>query len=142
MASTALSSSKSRVFSAYRRLFRARAKLFQGDTEAMRESRMAIRQQFFQNKDAPTSGEHFEGLLSMVNEAEDMLLHGFVQGKLNPETEHYEVKIQKEHTANADDMAKVPQLEPVTKQTVKNFENPGGVQVTSSSSSCSQKKKN
>lgn len=121
--------SRSRVFSAYRRLFRARAKLFQGDVEAMRESRNAIRQQFLQNKSAPTSGEHFEGLLTMVDEAEDMLLHGFVQGKLNPESQHYEVKVKPEHTGDGDDMANVPQLEPVTEKTVKDFENPG-VEVT------------
>jgi len=122
-------SSRSRVFSAYRRLFRARTKLFGEDTEALRESRNAIRQQFVQHKSAPTSGDHFEGLLTMVDEAEDMLLHGFVQGKLNTESQHYEVKIESEHTGNADDMANVPQLEPVTEKTVKSFENPG-VEVT------------
>ena len=131
MASAVAASSKSRVFSAYRRLFRARAKLFQGDVEALKESRHAIRQQFLQNKHAPTSGEHFEGLLTMVDEAEDMLLHGFVQGTLNAESHHYEVKIKPEHTADADHMANVPQLEPVTKQTVKAFEHPNNmVEVT------------
>ena len=134
----ATSASRSRVFSAYRRLFRARAKLFEGDNDAMKESRNAVRQQFMQNKNAPTSGEHFEGLLAMVDEAEDMLLHGFVQGKLNPDTQHYEVKIKPEHTADATDMSKVPQLEPVSEATVKSFESPGGVEVTSS---CSHNKK-
>lgn len=133
--SSALSSSRSRVFSAYRRLFRARAQLFEADRQAMQESRKAIREQFMLNKNAPTSGEHFEGLLAMVDEAEDMLLRGFVQGKLNPETQHYEVKIKKEHTADSDDMTKVPQLEPVTEETAKSFEKSGGVDVTSSSGS-------
>jgi complex III assembly factor LYRM7 len=118
-------SSRSRVFSAYRRLFRARAKLFQGDQEAIQESGRAIRQQFMQNKAAPTSGEHFEGLLSMVDEAEDMLLTGFVQGKLNDDG-HYHVAIKPEHTGDAKDMAAVPQLEPVTENTVQRMK---GVQV-------------
>ena len=124
----ASSAARSRVFSAYRRLFRARAKLFQGDVEAMKESRTAIRQQFLQNKTAPTSGEHFEGLMLMVDEAEDMLLHGFVQGTLNPESQHYEVKIKPEHTSG--DMANVPQLEPVTEKVVQELEFPNQVEIT------------
>lgn len=82
-------SSQSRVFSAYRQLFRARKNLFDGDHVAMRESRVAIKSEFVKNKAAPTSGEHFEGLLSMAYEAEDMLRHGFVRGNLNKETGHY-----------------------------------------------------
>ncbi|CAB9515773.1 expressed unknown protein [Seminavis robusta] len=122
-------SARSRVFSAYRRLFRARAKLFQADTEAMRESAAAIRIQFLQNKTAPTSGPHFEGLLTMADEAEDMLLTGFVQGKLNDDG-HYHVAIKPEHTGDADNMATVPQLEPVTDQTVERLQNnPSGVEV-------------
>ena len=120
-------SSQSRVFSAYRRLFRARAKLFQGDVAALQESRKAIRLQFVQNKTVPTFGDHFEGLLSMVDEAEDMLLTGFVQGKLNQDG-HYHVAIQPEHTGNATDMASVPQLEPVTENTVQRM---SSVQVES-----------
>ena len=129
MASVAASASRSRVFSAYRRLMRARSKLFVGDTQAMTESRNSIRQQFDMQKTAPSSGEHFEGLLVMVDEAEDMLLNGFVQGKLNPESQHYEVKIRKEHTGDANDMASVPQMEPVTEKTIERLENPG-VEVT------------
>jgi len=132
-----LSSSRSRVFSAYRRLFRARTKLFVGDTQALQESKNAIRQQFLANKAAPTSGEHFEGLLVMAEEAEDMLLHGFVQGKLNDKSQHYEVQIKQEHTGDGDDMANIPQLEPVTEKTIERMENPG-VEVTQT---CKQSKK-
>lgn len=137
MASMAVATaSRTRVFSAYRRLFRARSKLFQGDSQAMQESRNSIRQQFVANKAVPTSGDHFEGLLTMVDEAEDMLMHGFVQGKLNDESQHYEVKINKEHTGDGSDMASVPQLEPVTEETVRIYENPG-VEVTTT---CNQGK--
>jgi hypothetical protein len=84
-----LSAPRARVFSAYRQLFRARSKLFRGDTVALRESRTAIRQQFVQNAGAATSGSHFEGLLQMADEAADMLLRGIVQGRLNEKSGHY-----------------------------------------------------
>jgi len=88
---SSLSTSRARVFSAYRRLFRARRILFQNDDTALRQSRVAIRQEFVKNRDVDVSSqrEHFEGLLGVVDEAEDMLLHGIVQGKLNDDTGHY-----------------------------------------------------
>jgi len=82
-------SARSRVFSAYRRIFKARKELFQGDHQAMMESRAAIKSEFLKNRDAPTSGEHFEGLLSMVDEAVDMLLRGIVRGDLNSQSGNY-----------------------------------------------------
>ena len=77
-----------RVFSGYRRLFRARKILFQGDDKAMRESRVEIRKQFEMNR-AASDPAHIEGLLTMVDEAEDMLLHGIVRGDLNDQTGNY-----------------------------------------------------
>ena len=77
-----------RVFSGYRRLFRARKILFQGDDKAMRESRVEIRKQFEMNR-AASDPAHIEGLLTMVDEAEDMLLHGIVRGELNDQTGNY-----------------------------------------------------
>ena len=73
-----------RVLSGYRRLFRARKILFEGDHHALSESRIAIRDQFNNNKyvSDPTQ---MEGLLTMVDEAEDMLLNGIMRGKLNEE---------------------------------------------------------
>ena len=82
-------SARSRVFSAYRRLFRARNELFQGDVQAMRESRVAIKSEFLKNRSAPTAGDHFEGLLLMVDEAVDMLRHGIVRGDLNEQSGNY-----------------------------------------------------
>jgi hypothetical protein len=84
MASTA---SASRVFSAYRRLFRARKLLFQKDALALRESRSAIKQEFVKNKQAPVA--ELDMLLFMAEEAEDMMKHGIVQGQLNQNTGHY-----------------------------------------------------
>ena len=77
-----MSSAAARAFSGYRRLFRARNKLFQGDMRALAESRIAIRAEFEKNRVVPDL-HHLEGLLVMIDEAEDMMLHGIVQGKLN-----------------------------------------------------------
>lgn len=78
-----------RVLAGYRRLLRARQQLFQGDTTALGASRLAIRDEFLKNQTAPTDGDHFEGLLTMVDEAEDMLRHQIVQGVLHPESGNY-----------------------------------------------------
>lgn len=88
-AAVASNSSRARVFSAYRRLFRARKELFQGDVVAMAESRGAIKSEFVKNRSAPASGEHFEGLLLMADEAVDMLRHGIVRGDLNEKSGNY-----------------------------------------------------
>jgi hypothetical protein len=93
MATKAASSQRAQVFSAYRRLYRARSFLFKGDDRAMRESRVAARAEFLKhNGDAAriaTDPVHFAGLLGMVDEAVDMLRHGIVRGNLNPKTGHY-----------------------------------------------------
>jgi len=81
-------SSSSRIFAGYRRLFRARKSLFQGDNHAMKESRVAIRAEFDKNRNVPP-GAHLEGLISMIDEAQDMLLHGFARGDLNETTGRY-----------------------------------------------------
>jgi hypothetical protein len=77
-----MSATAARAISGYRRLFRARNKLFAGDVRALAESRLAIRAEFDKNL---TVGDpsHLEGLLVMIDEAEDMMLHGIVQGSLN-----------------------------------------------------------
>ena len=80
---------QARVFSAYRRIFRASKQLFAGDVQALRESRVAIKSEFVKNRAAPTAGDHFEGLLGMVDEAVDMLRHGIVRGDLNQATGNY-----------------------------------------------------
>jgi complex III assembly factor LYRM7 len=80
--------SKARVFAGYRRMFRARKSLFSGDIQAMVESRVAIKQEFAKNATA-SGADHIEGLLSMVDEAVDMLTHGIVRGNLNQDSGNY-----------------------------------------------------
>ena len=97
MSNTAL-----RALSGYRRLFRARRQLFNGDNRALAESRLAIRAEFDKNRHITGPPDHIEGLLSMIDDAEDMLLHGIVRGELNTERNVVEVKIRPEHEARMD----------------------------------------
>lgn len=80
-----------RVMSGYRQLFRARKLLFIGDDVAMRESRITIKEEFIKNRhiDITNNVEHFNGLITMINEATDMLTNGIVRGNLNQNTGHY-----------------------------------------------------
>ena len=80
-ASSSLSTAAKKALSGYRRLFRARKQLFMGDTRAMAESRIAIRTEFVKNRQV-ADPQHLEGLLVMIDEAEDMLLNGIVRGWL------------------------------------------------------------
>jgi len=63
------SSTALRALSGYRRLFRARKKLFVGDIRALTESRFAIRAEFDKNRTVSGPPEHIEGLLTMIDEA-------------------------------------------------------------------------
>jgi complex III assembly factor LYRM7 len=85
------SAAASRVFVGYRRLFRARKTLFRGDVLALKESRVAIKQDYINNAGVSAQQDpvHYEGLLNMADEAVDMMLHGVVQGKLNPDSGNY-----------------------------------------------------
>ena len=67
------SSTALRALSGYRRLFRARKKLFAGDIRALTESRFAIRAEFDKNRSVSGPPEHIEGLFKMIDEAEDMI---------------------------------------------------------------------
>lgn len=81
-----------RVMAGYRQLFRARKLLFIGDDVAMRESRITIKEEFIKNRhiDISTNNyEHFNGLITMIDEATDMLTNGIVRGNLNQNTGHY-----------------------------------------------------
>lgn len=80
---------RARVLAGFRRLNRARVKLFNGDDYAMQVSRLQMRQQFELNKNVPTQGPHFEELVAGINEATDMLTHEIVRGDLNEDTGRY-----------------------------------------------------
>ena len=131
-----------RVLSGYRRLFRARKILFTGDHRAMTESRLAIRAQFDSNRNinvdvmSPQGQSHMEGLITMIDEAEDMLLHGIARGTLNEQKGHYEVKIRPEQATRIgeDDSVGGTIVEPITAETGEDVPK---VTVTTSSSSTS-----
>eukprot|EP00544_Gedaniella_sp_CCMP2646_P011374 CAMPEP_0202498672 /NCGR_PEP_ID=MMETSP1361-20130828/27041_1 /ASSEMBLY_ACC=CAM_ASM_000849 /TAXON_ID=210615 /ORGANISM="Staurosira complex sp., Strain CCMP2646" /LENGTH=125 /DNA_ID=CAMNT_0049130653 /DNA_START=45 /DNA_END=422 /DNA_ORIENTATION=- len=120
-------STRGAVVSGYRRLFRARKSLFQGDGHAMRESRIAIRNEFLKNKNV-ADGPHLQGLIGMIDEAEDMLRHGFARGDLNADTGRYEVKIKPEHMQGASELT----VEPVTPEMADKVGKPPKVEVTRS----------
>jgi hypothetical protein len=72
----------------YRRLLKAQRKLFAGDTFALSQGRQEIRSQFIQNGTV-TDNATLETLLKGIAEAEDMLLHGIMQGKLNEQSGNF-----------------------------------------------------
>ena len=57
------------ALSSFRRLMRARQKLFAGDEYALFNSRIELRKEFFKNKRA--AGKELEDLLKGVDEVED-----------------------------------------------------------------------
>lgn len=83
-----MSAARARVLSGYRRLFRARKTLFAGDTQAMVESKRTIREEFSKYP-VVQSQEQLDGLVLMMDEAADMLLHGIVRGNLNQKSGNY-----------------------------------------------------
>lgn len=130
-----MSTTAARALSGYRRLFRARSFLFQGDDRALRESRLAIRAEFTKNKNAPPS--QIPQLLQMIDDAEDMLLHGIVQGQLNEEKNVVEVKLGPEHESRMDSET-MTHLDPITSETGKEMYGRGSkpvVEVTKRSGS-------
>ncbi|KAL7527115.1 hypothetical protein ACHAXR_006972 [Thalassiosira sp. AJA248-18] len=130
------SSTALRAISGYRRLFRARSKLFTNDTRALRESAIAIRSEFDKNKHVTGPPEHIEGLLTMIDEAEDMLLHGIVRGELNTERNVVEVKIGEEHGGRMDGET-MTHVDPITSETGSMMDDGGKpkIEVTKSSGS-------
>ncbi|KAL3802850.1 hypothetical protein HJC23_007627 [Cyclotella cryptica] len=118
------SSAALRAISGYRRLFRASRHLFTGDERALRESRIAIRAEFDKSKNVTGPPEHIEGLLQMIDEAEDMLLHGIVRGELNRERNVVEVKIGPEHETRMDNET-MTHLDPITSETGKQMDGSG-----------------
>jgi complex III assembly factor LYRM7 len=67
----------------------------------------------------------------MIDEAEDMLLHGIVRGELNRERNTYEIKIKKEH-AESMDKETITHMDPITSETSLNENGKPKVVVTTS----------
>lgn len=85
-----MSTARSQVFAAYRKLGRARYKLFKGDTVALQKSKLEVQKEFLKHGTVPIAdAAHFNGLLDMADEAVDMLTHSIVRGNLNKNTGHY-----------------------------------------------------
>ena len=99
----------------------------------MRESRVAIRAQF-DAKRTVTDPVQLEGFMVMIDEAEDMLLHGIVRGELNKEKNTYEVKIKKEHAESMDSQT-ITHVDPITSETSLNESGKEDVVVTSTCNS-------
>lgn len=74
----------------YRRLLRARKQLFRGDDFALMESKGALRGAFEVNRFEQDPAKIKE-MLKGIDEAEDMMLHGLVQARLN-ERGNFEVR--------------------------------------------------
>ncbi len=105
-----------RAISGYRRLFRARRQLFAGDHRALFESRLAIRAEFDRNRHVVGPPDRIESLLVMIDDAEDMLLHGIVRGEFNADRNVVEVKITPEHEARMDGNT-MTHVDPITAET-------------------------
>ena len=134
-------STVARALSGYRRLFRARSILFQGDERALRESRVAIRAEFDKQKQAPAS--QIPELLQMIDDAEDMLLHGIVRGELNEDRNVVEVKLGPEHESRMDSET-MTHLDPITSDTGKEMDGKGSkpvIEVTKNSGRSGEGKK-
>jgi len=83
---------------------RARELCFKGDQEMLRESRVAVRDHFMEQKDA-TDPEQIKQMIAGADEAAHMLKFQLVQGKRKGEGE-YEMNVQPRHTTT--DPKKMP----------------------------------
>lgn len=73
-------SARLQVLGGYRRLLRASRQAFRGDDYAIQQARLALRENFFENRDVADQ-ETVAELIKGIDEAEGMLLHHIVQGK-------------------------------------------------------------
>jgi len=138
---------RTQALAGYRRLLRARTKLFAGDTHALSESHKAIRSEFLKNRHIPGPPEQVAALsaeyLKMIDEAEDMMLHGIGRGELNRERNVVEVKIGEEHESRMDNET-LTHMEPITKETGRRLDGKTvvpNVEVTKSSGNNDEKKR-
>ncbi|KAL3762129.1 hypothetical protein ACHAWU_001580 [Discostella pseudostelligera] len=121
-----------RALSGYRRLFRARRQLFAGDTHALTQSKLAIRSEFDKHRHVTGPPEHIESLLQMIDDAEDMLLHGIVRGEYNADRNVVEVKIRPEQEIRMDSET-LTHVDPITAETTTTATTPK-IEITKSTS--------
>ncbi len=89
---------RTQVLGGFRRLLRARTKVFSDDVNAMEASRKQLRQEFLKQRNE-TDVKKIEKHLAGIKEVEEMLLFNVVQGRSN-ERGNYEVKIEPHHTGD------------------------------------------
>ncbi len=94
---------RTQVLGGFKRLLRARTKVFSGDENAMEASRKQLRAEFLKQRNE-TDVKKIEKHLVGIKEVEEMLLFNVVQGKSN-ERGNYEVKIEPQHTTDHQHMA-------------------------------------
>uniref|UniRef100_K3W819 Complex 1 LYR protein domain-containing protein n=1 Tax=Globisporangium ultimum (strain ATCC 200006 / CBS 805.95 / DAOM BR144) TaxID=431595 RepID=K3W819_GLOUD len=73
-------SARVQVLGGYRRLLRASRQAFRGDDYAIQQARLALRDNFLENRDVRDQ-ETVAELIKGIDEAEGMLLHHIVQGR-------------------------------------------------------------
>ncbi|KAF1317748.1 Mitochondrial zinc maintenance protein 1, partial [Globisporangium splendens] len=73
-------SARLQVLGGYRRLLRASRQAFRGDDYAIQQARLALRDNFLENRDVRDQ-ETVAELIKGIDEAEGMLLHHIVQGR-------------------------------------------------------------
>ena len=85
--------------SGYRRLWRAAALTFRGDTFALGQARVELRTQFDAQRNAPT--EALDELFEAVNDAEDFLLNNITQARAVDENT-FRVELEDPHATGKD----------------------------------------
>ena len=129
-----LSSTAQRALSGYRRLFRARRQLFADDTHALTQSKLAIRSEFQKHRHITGPPEQIESLLQMIDDAEDMLLHGIVKGEYNAQRNVVEVKIRPDQEMRMDSET-LTHVDPITAETMTATTTMPKIEMTKSSQS-------
>ncbi|CCI39439.1 unnamed protein product [Albugo candida] len=106
-------STRALVLGGYRRLLRASRLSFEGDTFALQQARLTLRNQFL-DKSVISDPKAQEEMLKGIDEAESMLLHHIVQGKRvdkSDEPSRFKVKLTDPQKKN---MSQNEELTPVT----------------------------
>jgi len=98
----------SRGLAGYRRLLRSAGRVFKGDTFALAQARLSLREEFKKNSgvsDADALKELYQG----IDEVDEMLRFNIVQGKLNKDKATFEVKLSsEEHKVTIEEAQKDP----------------------------------
>ncbi len=123
---------RTQVLGGFKRLLRARTKVFSSDENAMEASRKQLRKEFLKQRNE-TDVNKIKKHLVGIKEVEKMLLFNVVQGRSN-ERGNYEVKIEPHHTTNHQHMTPARVVEEEFDKKQKK-----GVTVDRTNCSCQEK---